>query len=197
MEASVARFRAEDDAHRARLRQAQGDGQTGPIEDERTSPEARQAELAGVDERVWAAAAVLAEVADAVIAWAREHEDEVLAERRGKLVAAEDKVRELRDALARAEAETFLIAQCGPWLLDLADDGAFGRQPAPVATEPPAKFDPERARRMLERPWQRRPEAEEQPVAWLDQEPERDDALDGEDETGQLSGIDEHQGAAA
>jgi hypothetical protein len=194
MDARVARFRAEDEAHRTRLRQAQRDGQTGPIKDERTSPEARQAELAGVDERVWAAAAVLAEIADAVIEWAREHEDEVLAERRSKLVAAQDEVRELRDALARAEAETYLIAQCGPWLMNLADDGAFGRQPAPAATQPPAKFDPERARRMLERPWHRRAVAEENVVPWLDQDPERDGAiepLDGEDQTGVVSGLTE------
>jgi hypothetical protein len=190
LSASAARFHAEDEDHRAKLRQAHRDGDTAPVEDLRTPADARQAEARAIEERVWAGAAVLAEVADSVIVWVREHEDDLLGDLLGRLGPAEDKVREAHDALVAARREMWEVAQHGPYLQRLADDGAFGLQPAPTPTDPPQQFDAEQARRMLERPWYRR-EVEEQPVAWLEQEPERDDAIEplDEDETGVVSGL--------
>ena len=89
---------------------------------------------------------------------------------------------------------------CGPsavdWLIDLADDGAFGRQPTPAATQPPAKFDGDRAR------WMPRVHGSGGPrprtvVPWLEQEADAIEPLDDEDQTGVSSGIEEHEGAPA
>jgi hypothetical protein len=60
LDASVARFRDEDQAHQKKLRQAQRDGHTGAVEDKRTPAEPRQAERKAIEERIWAGAAVLA-----------------------------------------------------------------------------------------------------------------------------------------
>jgi hypothetical protein len=48
LEASIARFRAEDEAHHRRLRQAQRDGHPRSVDDQRAPPDQRQAERAAI-----------------------------------------------------------------------------------------------------------------------------------------------------
>jgi hypothetical protein len=73
-----------------------------------------------------------------------------------------------------------------------ADDGPFGRQPAPVLEAPPREFFAEVAASMLERPWHKRRDAEALPTSWQEQsEADAIEPLDGEDETGQVSDLTE------
>jgi hypothetical protein len=185
------RFGAEDRDHADKLRQAQRDGDSGAIDDRRTPPGQRQAERRAIEESLWAALEILAQIADAVPELASQHEDEWLADLRTRLVPKEEKVRELQQRLADAEAEAFNVHKLGLWLQQLSDDGAFGRQPYPTPEPPPKRFNPEMLERSLERPWHRRPDAaEEPPVAWQDQPqpPARNDADDPVgDATGEIS----------
>lgn len=77
--------------------------------------------------------------------------DELLAERRSGVAALEEEERQARDAIAQARSKMWELAQYGPYIKRLAEDGPFGRQPVPVPAEPPAQFDADRARRMLDR----------------------------------------------
>ena len=94
LEALDARVREEDKQHDRDLRQAQRDGTPKAVEDRRTPSDQRQAERAAIEERLWAGVTVLGEVADAVIAALREHEDDWLADLRVQLEPAREKRRE-------------------------------------------------------------------------------------------------------
>jgi hypothetical protein len=186
------RFDAEKQQHDNKLRQAQRDGRPEAVEDNRTPLEQHQAERAAVEERLWAGVIVLAEVAEKVIGLVREHQHELLAERRSGVAALAEEERQALDAVAQARSKMWELAQYGPYIKNLADDGAFGRQPVPVRAQPPAQFDADRARRMLERHWSK-PKPwlgdDGQPIrSWLEQSEDSDvESLKAEDETGAVS----------
>jgi hypothetical protein len=191
LEMLVASFREEDVRYDRELRQAHRDGDPMSVEDRRTPKEQRLAERASIEERLWNGVIVLAEVVESVIEWVREHEEELLADRRSKLEPALEKEREADQLRAEARIEMWRLAQYGPYIRKLADDGPFGRQPAPAPAEPPAQFDADMARRMLDRPWH-----QEQPgigddgepvVSWLDQQNDDLEPLPVDDETGVVS----------
>jgi hypothetical protein len=197
LETLLASFHEEDRAHDRELGQAHRDGDPMSVEDCRTPKEQRLAERAEVEERLWNGVIVLAEVVEAVIEWVREHEEELLADRRSKLEPALEKEREANRLRAEARIEMWRLAQYGPYIRKLADDGPFGRQPAPAPAEPPAQFDADQARRMLKRPWH-----QEQPgigddgqpvVSWLDQPNDDVEPLPVDDETGVVSELEEQE----
>jgi hypothetical protein len=171
------RFAAEDREHDLALRQAQRQGTPDVMEDRRTSGDQRQAELEAIEERLWAGVVVLSEIVEQAIEWVREHEADLLAERRAELVSLVDDEREAREALGQARIKMWQLARFGPYLINLADDGAFGRQPVPAPAPPPAQFDAQRAHRMLERHWSA-------PQAGMGDDGQ---PLAGEDETGVVS----------
>lgn len=137
---------------------------------------------------------VFAEVVETAIRLFRERQDDWLAERRSKLEAFVDEERQALDQVAQARIKMWDVAQFGPYIQALADDGPFGRQPVPQPAPPPAQFDAERARQMLERHWSA-PKPwlgdDGEPVrSWLDQQDGGDvEPLAGEDETGVVSGL--------
>ncbi len=176
LDAVNTRFRDEDRQHERQLRQAQRDGtpwvgQGRPHPARATASGTRRSE-----ERLWAGVMVFGEVADAVIELVREREDEWLADLRGRLEPAQEKRREAERLLAEAKADEWQLHQLGQWVQITSEDGAFGRQPAPAASEPPALFSAELLRSSLEVPWHRdRPwkgEAEEPPRSWQEQSEE-------------------------
>ena len=92
------------------------------------------------------------------------------------------------------------LAQHGPFLKKLADDGPFGRQPVPEPADPPVPFDADQARGMLERHW-----SEPEPgigddgepiVSWLDQQDGDVEPLSVDDETGVVSELEEQEHVA-
>jgi hypothetical protein len=176
-----ARFRQEDARHDRNLLQAQRDGNPALAEDHRTPPEQRQAERKAIEERIWAGAIVLAEVADAVVDLAREREDAWLADLRQRLEPAQEKRRQLESLLAEAKADEWQVHQLGMWLQKLSDEGPVGRQPAPTPSPPPAQFSEELLRTSLERPWHQRREAEELPRSWQERSEEAAEELPGEE----------------
>jgi hypothetical protein len=198
-----ARFLEEDEQHKSKLRQAQRDGTVDAVEDDRTPLDQQQAERAAVEERLWAGVSILAEIAEKVIQWVREHEQELLAERLSGVAALEEEERQARDALAQARCKMWELAQYGPYVKNLADDGPFGRQPVPVPAEPPAQFDAVQARRMLERHWSKPQPGigdDGQPIrSWLEQSQDRDvESLETEDTTGEVSDLVEtNEGASS
>jgi hypothetical protein len=165
------RYRQEDKEHQERLQDAQRQGRTSGLKDKRTPPEKRQAELAAAEERAWAAALVLAEVVDVVIELQRAKEEDFLADLRSQLEPAREKLREAERLHHEANVAYWHLHQLGEFVQRTAEgqDGAFGLQPAPTPSLPPAQFDANAARSMLERPWHRqRPDAQtDEPVtAW-------------------------------
>jgi hypothetical protein len=139
---------------------------------------------------------VLGDVADAVIVLFREREDAWLADLRSQLAPAQEKRRESQRRLAEAKAEEWHLHQLGQHVQITADDGAFGRQPAPLPEEPPKQFSADVAESMLERPWHKCREAEELPRSWQEQSEDDVEPLDAEDETGVVSEL-EDNGAVA
>jgi len=148
-----ARFKAEDEQHAERLRQAQRDGTPESVEDRRTPSEQRGAERAAIEERMRAGAQVFAEVADEVVATMREHEGQFLADLRVRLRPAQEKRKHAERLLAEARAEEFQLYKLGQWIKVTADDEAFGRQPAPTIQPVPRQFSSDALRGALERPW--------------------------------------------
>jgi hypothetical protein len=195
LEALVAlhvRFREEDEQHKSKLRQAQRAGTVDAVDDDRTPLDQQQAERAAVEDRLWAGVSILAEVVEKAIQWVREHESELLAERLSGVAALEEEERQARDALARARSKMWELAQYGPYVKNLADDGPFGRQPVPVPAAPPAQFDAVQARRMLERHWSKPQPGigdDGQPIrSWIETDEDRDvESLASADETGAVS----------
>ena len=196
------RFREEDRCYERGLQQAQREDRLEAVEDRRTPSEKRRADQATIAERLWAGVIVLGETKDAVIELFREREDDWLADLRAQLEPAREKRREAERLLEEAKAEEWHLHQLGQWVQITADDGAFGAQPAPTPSPPPARFSAEVAASMLERPWHKRREAEELPRSWQQQSQDAADRLeeaalrDG-DPTGQVSELDETAGGAA
>lgn len=191
------RHRDEDAAYEAALRDSHRYGEHS-VEDRRTPQDQREAEHAKAIERYWSAVWVLAERVDAVVAYFREHETEMLAGLRRQREPLSDKRREAQRLLREAETAEWHLAQQGRWVQTTVD-GVFGAQPAPVATAPPSTFNEAMLDRALERPWHRQPEAEALPESWLDQESEQTDEIeplgDG-DVTGEVSKIIESEATA-
>jgi hypothetical protein len=145
------------------------------------------------------AISVFAEVVEKVIASVREHLEELLANPLSHVEALAEEERQALDQAARARMKTWEVARPGPYLMNLAEDGPFGRQPVPPPEDPPAQFDADRARRMLERHW-----SKEQPgigddgepiVSWLDQQDVVEPLAVG-DETGVVSELEEREPVA-
>jgi hypothetical protein len=185
-------FRNEDQEHDRDLRQAQREGSPEAVADERTPLDQRQAKRASVQERLWAGVIVMSEVAEKAIQWVREHESELLAERLSGVAALEEEERQALDAVAKARAKMWELAQYGPYIKRLAEDGPFGRQPVPVPAQPPAAFDADQARRMLDRHWSEPKPGhgdDGQPIrSWIEQSQDRDmESLEAEDTTGEIS----------
>lgn len=149
-------FREEDAAHAEALRQAHRDGNVSGMKDRRTPPSERTQAREAIEERLAAGVEVLAEHADAVIATIRCHEDSWLADLRAQLVPAQEKRREAARLLAEAQRDEFKLYKLGQWLTATADDGAFGRQPAPQVTSMPERVAADAYRHALERPWHKR-----------------------------------------
>lgn len=155
MERIDAAFTNEDARFQDALRRAFRDGLAAP-RDERTSPEVRRAQRSVAEERVWAAAEVLADHADKVTAAFREHEDAMLGRVRQQAIGAVEQRREAEELLAKARAKEWQAHRFAGWVLNEADGGPMAKQPAPTATPPPPQFQlrPD----SLTRPWHRQPE---------------------------------------
>jgi hypothetical protein len=188
----------EDRQHDGQLRRAQREGRPESVEDRRTPRAQRHAERAAVEERLWAGVVVLGEVAEALIELVREREDDWLADLRARLEPQRERRRELENKLAELRALEWQTHQLGQWVQKTSEDGAFGREPAPVPSAPPGVFSAELLRSSLEVPWHRdRPwkgEGEEPPRSWQAQSEEaavEDASRAPGDPTGQVSEIEE------
>ncbi len=148
-----AKFKAEDENYAEQLRQAHRDGRLVSIEDKRTPPEERGTAHQVVEGRLWAGVQVLAEVTNKVIQVVRASEDEWLSGLRTRLDSAREKRDKAERLLAEARAEAFTIHRWGQWIQQTADDGAFGRQPAPRLEPPPERLAADALAGSLERPW--------------------------------------------
>lgn len=150
-------YAEEDRTHTRRLEDAAREGARG-VEDDRTPSADRDARRKALGETLWAEVVVLAEVADEVIAYLREHEDEHLADLRGQLADAHDKREEAARLLAEADSQAWRIQRTGGWIQTTADDRrGLGRQPAPPLEAPPSRIAPGTLTHNLERPWHRAP----------------------------------------
>jgi hypothetical protein len=95
-----------------------------------------------------------------VIAWLREHEDDLLADLRAHHARAEQ---EYRDALAAAKEKYATVARApklGQWLQANCDDVGFGRQPVPPVVNAEDVLHPNVVRESLQRHWAK-------PKPWL------------------------------
>jgi hypothetical protein len=159
--ALVAAFASEDAEREQELRQAfrehQGESPLPTPEDTRTPDGERRAQLAAVEETLWAAVTVLAEHVRGVKRTLAEHEEQWLADLRSRMGPAEDEIRRAREAIRQAEARKWGIGRLGQWLLNVCDaNAAFGNQPAPGKDEPmPRGVDQRLIDSSLERPYHR------------------------------------------
>jgi hypothetical protein len=96
---------------------------------------------------------VLAEFCDTVVGVVRDREDEWIADVRRQAAAAQDKRREAAKLMAEAQAEEFRAYKLAQWVLATADDGPFGRTPAPEVVPAPKNWT--MPAHGLERPWHR------------------------------------------
>jgi hypothetical protein len=159
--ALVAAFAKEDAGREHELRQAfrehRGESPLPTPEDTRTPDGARQAQLAAVEETLWAAVTVLAEHVRFVKRTLAEHEEQWLADLRARMGPAEDEVRRAREAIRQAESRKWGISRMGQWLLTACDaNSAFENQPAPSKDEPmPRGLNQRLIEASLERPYYR------------------------------------------
>jgi hypothetical protein len=149
---------------------------------------------------------VLSEVVDSAIELVRDREDRLLADLRARLQPQREQRRKLENKLAELRALEWQTHQLGQWVQITSEDGAFGRQPAPTASEPPAHFSADLLRSSLEVPWHRdrawKGESEEPPRSGQEQSEDAAGAAEeatpaGGDPTGQVSELDESEGWGA
>jgi hypothetical protein len=159
--ALVAAFATEDAEREQELRQAFREHRAGsplpPPDDTRTPEGERRAQLAAVEETLWAGVTVLAENVKRVKRTLAEHEQQWLADLRSRMGPADDEIRRAREAIRQAESRKWCISRVGQWLLNACDANApFGDQPAPGKDEPmPRGVDQRLIDSSLERPYYR------------------------------------------
>ena len=183
----AARWKAEDAEHEEHLRQAVREGRPAEsVEDRRTPVEQEHARAL---DAYWAAVRVLAEKANAIVDYFREHEPELQAELRRRAVPALEEKREAERVAAEAQKKVWHIAQLGMWVKQTRDGGPFGGQPAPTPEPPPKHFHEDMLERALTRHWSTEPD--EPPArTWSGQQPADDGEIPVTDENDQPLGGD-------
>jgi hypothetical protein len=140
----TSKFRREDGAHEQATRDSIRSG--AAVNDQRTPADQRAAERKAIEDHLYPACEVLADIGDQIVMALRKNEPELLAAQRVRLVEAADRRRELNDLLAQAQAVEFAAHKRALWIKAEAEDGPLARQPVPTGSEPaPDGFDAEAA----------------------------------------------------
>jgi hypothetical protein len=144
----------EDAEHRDALIAAARSGEAAPA-DPRTSAGDRDAARDAALDQAWATAQALAEVADAVIETARQHEDTWLDAINADAQDALAQEAEALRKLAQARAQRVRCGWRARWVIDTADDAsALARAPFPTDDQHvPSGANPDAL--PLRRPWHR------------------------------------------